>query len=310
MGKEVSIFTNQTNTPAKIGKRTTALGEKLAKSGITNRRIQTNANGTFKRIINGEQVGKPIRGEINLIIVGALENVSRIYYRAKYDPEGEPTLPNCWSNEGDKPEPGVPDPQHENCADCPMNVVGSGDNGGRACRYQRRLAVLVEGDKQNDVYQFNVPAKSLFGKGHGNVHPFESYCRYLDHNGESPDTVVTNVSYNDDADSMELLFTPVRSVTEEEFDAVVACQSQPEVGLYTKITAAQADGVTKPPTAPKGKKKGKKKDKNTAAKVDDISDEDIEEPTKRPSKKKEETAEEVDEGLDDIINEWGGTDDE
>lgn len=216
MSNEVSIFTNQTNAPAVIKERTTALGEKLAGSGLTLRRIQTNTNGTFKRIIDGEQVGKAVRSELNVIIVGALQKVSRIYYREKFDPNKEATLPNCWSNLGDKPEKNVTDPQHGNCADCPMNISGSGDNGGRACRYQRRIAVLVEGDDQGDVYQLNVPAKSLFGKGAGNVHPFESYLRYLRYNGESPDTVVTNVSYDEDADSMELMFTPVRSVNQAE----------------------------------------------------------------------------------------------
>jgi hypothetical protein len=297
MGKEVSIFTNQTNAPAKIGNRITALGEKLSMSGITNRRIQTNTNGTFKRLVNGEQIGKPMRGEINVIIVGLLAKPSRIYYQAKFDVDKAPTLPNCWSNLGDKPEQSVPDPQHKNCADCPQNVKGSGQGGGRACRYQRRISVLVEGDKSGEIYQINIPAKSLFAKGHGNVHGLESYFRFLRANDESPDTVVTNIAYDEDADQMELKFSPVRSINEAEYEQVIAAQSQPECDLYTKITVAQADGVTKEP--PKAKQ---------AEEDDDEIDEEpaIEEPAKK-SKKKAETAEaDDDDDLGDIINEWGG----
>lgn len=312
MGKEVSIFSGQTGgLPATTGKRITALGEKLASSGLTNRRIQTNTNGTFKRIVNGEQIGKAIRSEINVIIVGALPKVSRIFYREKYSLDKEPTLPNCWSNLGDKPEPGVPDPQHANCADCPMNIKGSGENGGRACRYQRRLAVLVEGDTQYDIYQFSVPAKSLFGKGHGNVHPFESYVRFLLANGESPDTVVTNIRYDDDADHMELLFTPVRNITEEEYEAVLAAQSKPEVDLYTKITVAQTDGVTKKPAEAKpAKQKVERADDPDEEDDDDdapFAADEPAEPKKRASKKAA-APEADDDDLDDIIGEWGDED--
>jgi hypothetical protein len=207
----VAIFKQQNAVAVSSGRELSDFAKSLA-SSTTSRRIQTNTNGTFKRIINGEQIGNAIRGEINLIIVGALPKVSRIYYKEKYDPNGEPTLPNCWSNLGDKPEGAAADKQHSNCADCPKNVKGSGENGSKACRYQRRISVLVEGDASGDVYQFNVPAKSLFGKGTNNVHPFESYVKFLIANGESPDNVVTNVSFDANADTMELLMRMQKSL--------------------------------------------------------------------------------------------------
>ena len=216
MSNEVSIFQNQTGVSTR---RTSALAEQLkGSSTIYSRRIQTSNKGFFRKIINGEQVGEPIRDEFEAIIVNMLPKVSRIYYKDKFDPNKEATLPNCWSNQGDKPEAGALDKQHSNCADCPMNVKGSGDNGGKACRFQRRIAIMLAGDTSGDIYQFNIPAKSLFGKGSGNEHPFESYIKFLLSNREAPDTVMTKISYDLDADSMELLFTPVRSLTDEEFD--------------------------------------------------------------------------------------------
>jgi hypothetical protein len=180
MSKDISIFKSQSEIIHSDGGRTSALGKKLASTvKFHSRRIQTNNKGFFRKIVNGENVGEPIRDSFNAIIVGMLPGVSRIYYKEKYDPEGEPTLPNCWSNHGDAPEPQSADKQHANCANCPKNIKGSGDNGGKACRYQRRVAVLLAGDSSGDVYQFSIPAKSLFGKGAGNVHPFESYVKYL-----------------------------------------------------------------------------------------------------------------------------------
>jgi len=296
----VAIFKQQT-TAGSVSRGMSDLAKTFA-SSTTSRRIQTNTNGTFKRIINGEQIGNAVRGEINLIIVGALPKVSRIYYKEKFDPNKEATLPNCWSNLGDKPEATAQDAQHSNCADCPQNIKGSGDTGGRACRFQRRVSVLVEGDDSGDVYQFNIPAKSLFGKGSGNVHPFESYVKFLLANGESPDNVVTNVSFDANADTMELLFTPLRNVSDEEYEMVVAAQSKPETKLYTVITVAQADGVSKQPAI--------KAPKPAVVRSEEPDDEDVEvveEPTKRKSKKAE-AEPSIQSKLADVVSDWGEDD--
>lgn len=245
----LTIFKQQGAVSTNVAREPSALQKSLA-SDLVTRRIQTNTNGTFRRVINGEQIGKAIRGEFNAIIIDALPKVSRSFYAADYDPEAKPTLPDCWSNLGDKPEPNVPNRQSINCADCPQNVVGSGKNGkGRACRFQRRIALLLEGDTSGDVYQFNVPAKSLFGKGSGNVHPFESYHKFLAANRESLDTVVTNISYNLDAETMELQFAPQRGVTEEEYALVQEAQADPATHQLVVLTVAQADGVTKKPAS-------------------------------------------------------------
>ena len=277
----VTIF-RQPNSPANTGRRELSdLAKKLAKGGDSNRRIATNVNGTFKRMVNGEQIGKPVRGEINVIIVNALEEVSRVYYENDYDPNAEATLPDCWSNKGDKPEPGASNKQGTKCVDCPMNVKGSGKNGSRACRYQRRIAVLLENDPSGDIYQLNVPAMSLFGKGVDNVHPFESYRRYLPANGASIDQVVTAVTYDLEAESMTLRFSPVREISDDEWGLVQAAQANPESERVLVLTVAQQDKVEKLP--PAAKEAPTPKPKPVAAAEPDDEEED--EPVVRPTKK-------------------------
>lgn len=307
MSTEVSIFKNNTAVSTSAGRREPS---ELAKSmasgagGGTSRRIQTNTNGTFKRLVNGEQVGNAVRGDINVIIAHALPKVSRVFYAGAYDPNAKPTLPDCWSNNGDAPEAAAGNKQAPNCAVCPKNVVGSGQNGkGRACRYQRRIAVLLEGDDSGEVYQFNVPAKSLFGKGTGNVHPFESYIRFLLANHESPDSVVTNISYDLNADSMELLFTPVRGLTDEEYDLVAEAQKDPAVKRICELTVAQQDGVKKQPAAVEHKP--------AVTRSDEPEEEDApvsEEPKKRTASKAAETVTPKAD-LASVINAWGDEDD-
>lgn len=247
MANEVSIFKDANAVSTAQRRGPSELAKSLAAEGTT-RRIQTNTNGTFRRLINGEQIGDAVRGEINVIVVDALPKVSRVYYEREYDPNAKPTLPDCWSNLGDHPEASASNKQGASCTSCPKNVDGSGAKGkGRACRFQRRIAVLLEGDFSGDVYQLNVPAKSLFGKGTGNTHPFESYHRFLAANKEHIDTVATNISYNLNADSMELQFTAIRGLSDEEMDVVDAAKADPATRQLCVLTAAATDRVTATP---------------------------------------------------------------
>ena len=299
MSNDVSIFTSQTGVSTE--RRQSALAQKIATSSSSStRRIQANINGTFKKMVNGEQVGNAIRGEFNAIVVGMLTNVSRIFYKEKFDPNKEATLPNCWSNNGDKPEAGASDPQHSNCADCPKNIKGSGENGGKACRYQRRVSLLLEGDESGTVYQFNIPAKSLFGKGTGNIHPFESYVKFLVNNNMSPDLVVTNISFDSNAETMELVFSPVREVSDAEYELILAAQERPETEMYTKLTAAQADGVSKAPKLDKPAP--------VVTRSEEPEEEEVTEPVKRTKKKEEAPVVDTEDPLASIIDEWGGED--
>lgn len=297
----LSIFKQAGAVSTAAKRELSELGKSLA-SVSNSRRIQTNTNGTFKRLVNGEQIGKAIRGEFNAIIVDALPKVSRTFYAGKYDPDAKPTLPDCWSNLGDKPEAAAGNPQASNCVSCPQNVSGSGDNGkGRACRFQRRIAVILEGDDSGDVYQFNVPAKSLFGKGNGNVHPFESYVKFLIANGESPDGVVTNIAYNLDAETMQIQFTPVRGVSDEEYALVKEARNDPATRQMIVLTVAAAEGVKAAP---------KEEPKPTITYSDEPDEEEeVEAPKKRPSKAAEETVLPK-KDLANVLAAWGDDDED
>jgi hypothetical protein len=237
---------NTSNVPARADRRTSRLADKISTGGSL-RRLATNTNGTFKRIVGGEQIGKAIPHQIDVIIVDMLPGVSREYYASDYDPENQ-TLPDCWSNDGKTPDAKATNKQADSCAQCRMNVDGSASRGkGKACRFKRRLAVLAEGDPTGEVYQLSVASKSLFGKSSGPTYPFESYCKYLKSNGEAPDTLVTRVAYDLDADTLTLNFREVRFLTEEEEAMVDAAYKDPETKRYTQLTPAEVDGVKTQP---------------------------------------------------------------
>jgi hypothetical protein len=292
----VTIFEDQSSLPTV--KRESRLAEKIS-SGTSLRRIATNTNGTFKRVVNGEQIGKAVPHELNIIVVDMLKEVSREYYASDYDPEGKASLPDCWSADGRTPDAKAPNRQGSGCATCPKNIDGSGNNGrGKACRFKRRIAVLVEGDPSGDIYQMSFAAKSLFGKGTGNEHPFESYCNYLKANGEAPDTVVTKVMYDLDADTLTLKFKAVRHLTQEESDLIDAAFASGEAQRYIQLTTSEVDGAKAQPVkaieAPKASLFDEPEEEEEAA-----------EPVKRVAKKP--AAPDVpaeDKNLSDLLGEW------
>lgn len=248
----ISIFQQQNSVAT--NREVSELSKSLADSGGnggTTRRI-TMSKGVFRRIVNGKEAGKVKDGFLNVIIINALPKVSRQFYATAFDPDAAPTLPDCWSNLGDVPDPKAANAQSTSCATCPQNIDGSGTNGkGRACRFNRRIAVVLENDMSGDIYQFNIPAKSLFGKGVGNTHPFESYTKFLPANGESIDRIVTQIAFDENETADVLKFTPVRHLTDEEIDVVEAAQSTQECKRVIQLTVAQQDGVVKLPPAAK-----------------------------------------------------------
>jgi hypothetical protein len=294
----LSIFKSDVKVVNNRAHEVSELSKALAGSSSNNSRRITMNKGVFRRMVNGKEAGKVKDGFINVIIINALPKVSRQFYAAAYDPDAAPTLPDCWSNLGDLPDPKAANPQAANCASCPQNIEGSSSNGkSRACKFQRRIALLLENDMSGDVYQMNIPAASLFGKGSGNTHPFESYSKFLPANGESIDRVVTEIRFDEEETADVLKFTAVRHLNDDEMDVVAAAQATTESKNAVALTVAQQDGVKQLPPGAK-----------PAAKVvaEPVEEDEpvIEEPVKRASKKAEVPPAAAKANLADVVSAW------
>lgn len=251
-------------------------------------------NGTFKLVVGGEEMGK-IKGDLNAIVVNAAPKVGRIFYAKAWSPDAEPTAPDCFSNDGVTPDAKAANPQSHNCNDCPQNVKGSGQGQSKACRYSRRIAVLLEQDfgssLEGQVYQMNLASKSLFGDNVGDAFTFENYTKYLSSNGKSIDYVVTRISFNDENDNQSVLFNPVRYINRTEYEAVGKVAGTEQTKALVTMTPSQADGVVKQPAlaAPK-------------------AEAEEPEPTKRASKKADPEAPSGKKNLADVVSAWSDED--
>ena len=61
---------------------------------------------------------------LELVVVKAAQNISKIFYEAGYE-EGSNSPPDCWSTNGIAPDAGAAKRQSATCAGCPHNAWGS-----------------------------------------------------------------------------------------------------------------------------------------------------------------------------------------
>ena len=259
-------------------------------------------NGIFRKVVGGEEMGK-VKGDLNVVVVNASPHVGRIFYAQAWTPDAEPTSPDCFSNDGRAPDAGSTNKQADRCDSCERNIKGSGMGSSKACRYSRRIAVVLEEDfgtsLEGEVYQMNLASKSLFGDSVGdNTHTFENYTKYLSNNGKSLDYVVTQVSFNEDNDNQSVLFTPVKFINKAMHSVTSKVATLPETQKMVVMTPYQADASGRAPKleAPKA----------AAPKLEAPQDDPIEEPKKRESKKAPEPTVTTKKSLDSVVAAWSG----
>lgn len=254
-----------------------------ALAGNTSTKRISIRGGVFRLMVSGEEVAKNENRSMNIVIVNGGRHIGRQYYIGKYVP-GETAAPDCWSNDGEKPDASIESPQHSTCEGCPQNIKGSGQGDSRACRYQQKLAVLLADDIGGDVYQLALAATSIFGRGDTDKMPFQQYAKYVGSQGKNINTLVTEMRLDSDSDTPKLTFKPVRFLSREEWEIARQKGDSPAAKAAITQTPATTDGT-----------------KKLAAKAAP-SEEDVGEPTKRTAKKNAEPAAKKD--FADVINSW------
>jgi len=252
MSNSVTIFNGQ--LPAHIAARGLSETSKaLMGNAPTGKRISIEG-GVFRMIAAGKEIARNKDRDMNIVVVRTAPNNGRIFYDPKVPyVKGQAAAPDCSSNDGIRPDSHAKKPQAKTCADCPQNVAGSGNGESRACRFNRRLAVVLEGDLGGDVFQLQLPATSIFGKGAtGTTHnlPLQAYAGMLASNHTNIDDVVTKMEFDTDAATPKLTFTAVRFLTPQEMQTVIAQGETPEAEQAIGNTPYQMDSGTTTVAAP------------------------------------------------------------
>jgi hypothetical protein len=292
MANELSLLSG--NLPAhlrgQLDETTKALMGKISNSeGSTVKRISIKGS-VFRMMVAGKEVAKNEDRAMNVIIVGASQYNSRHYYEGTFSEGQAGKLPDCFSDDGIKPSSRSTSKQCDTCKDCPQNIAGSaqGSATARACKFSRRLAVVLENDQQGDVFQLTLPAQSIFGKAENGKMPLEAYVRLLGTNNVSVTSVVTEMRFDTSSATPKLTFKAVRYLEPEEFTNSQAKGKAPETKIAIGSTVGELDKALPAPKA-------------EAKPVAKVEAEPIDEPVKRPTKKAEA---EAPKDINTVLDDW------
>lgn len=278
----ITLFSSA-NVPAFARNNELSDTAKALTGGSTNntKRISIKG-GVFRLLAGGKEVASIEDRHLDVVIVKAAPKVSRVFYAGAYDPE-KIAGPDCWSNDGETPDASIKAPQHSACHNCPQNIAGSGQGNSRACRFQQRLAVVLENDMEGEVMQLTLPATSIFGKEDGDKRQLQAYARFLavQNPPVNPEQIVTRMKFDMKSESPKLHFAPVRWLTDDEYPNILAKAESDEAKRAINMTVAQADGVKAAPLALAGKAPSAAK----AAPVEAQDDDEAETPAPAPKAK-------------------------
>jgi len=185
------------------------------------------------------------RNSIEVVIVRSANVISKIFYNDGYV-EGSSAPPDCWSTNGQTPDPASPKKQSATCAGCPQNAWGSKitDAGkqGKACADSKRLAVVPVEDIDNEMFGgpmlLRVPAASL--------KDLASFGQKLKAIGYPYYAVATRISFDPDQAYPRFQFGAIRALDEEEAAKIMELRDDERVA---RILNAAVENVTHEPEA-------------------------------------------------------------
>lgn len=194
-----------------------ALGEEMAGLSITFDRIKVPSGGGLAYEVPGDNPEEPeLEKEFDAVILYHHPMLS--FYKEKYNGSNE--APNCSSING---VVGIDRDSGEirQCKDCPLNMFGSGENGGKACKAKRRLFILRKGEALPVI--FTVPTSS--------VGDFSKYIMRLVSKNKKSNQVVTRFSLKKAQNSSGITYSKVvvnvaRDLTDEEIKSMESMSAQ------------------------------------------------------------------------------------
>lgn len=267
--------------------------------------------GVFRLNEGGKEIAAIEERYLDVVIVNAAPDVSRVFYAKSYD--GEASAPDCWSQNGKVPSPDARNPQHTKCDGCEQNIAGSGQNNSRACRFQQQIAVVLANDMSGSVLQMTVPAKSIFGKEEGENRALQAYARHLGAQNIDPSEVITRMKFDTKSEAPKLFFKAMRWLTDDEFPTI---QQQGKTDVAVKavtmsFSKAESVSVSEPlkiegkrPAPVVEEEEAPAPKAKTKAKPALLPAEDDEEPVVRKDEKKPNAVPKAKANLSAMVDDW------
>lgn len=245
MSQDMMLFQANGALPAHIqGQNLGVTQALLATAGQGGNRIGLK-NSRFRIVVNGKEERIVEEPYLDVIIVGVVPHISRIYYEGNYEQDSK-QKPTCYSVDGAAPPIDLPTRQNDKCETCQWNQKGSKVVNGvkmKACGYFQRLVVMFPGDDTQTYYRLDVKAQGLFGDSLPNEQKFNirDYGKFVGNRGVDVAALITRVCFDLEASVPKLLFKPFAFVTPQDFELVKSAVASDAVRDLLKIDTQTID---------------------------------------------------------------------
>lgn len=216
----------------------------MAAIGDMRNRIGLKGN-RFRQIVQGQEVGVFDENYLDVIIVGVVPSLSRLFYKDKYKNSGDNSPPTCYSVDNVTPADDVKQKQNPICGTCQQNVKGSAftEDGyaTKACGYFRRLVVMLPGDVS--LYTLDVKSMGLFGESQKERGLFNlnEYAKFLNNNGVDASVLITRLSFDTEQSVPKLMFKALCYISESEVIDVKQVSEGGQIEEYLLINMKTVD---------------------------------------------------------------------
>jgi|TARA_B110000908_G_C10250123_1_gene451474 hypothetical protein len=217
----------------------------VSDSGPSIPRISIRA-GRFRLVESG--VETTVGTNLDVIIVGVNPRVSKVFYGRPFDASAENQRPDCFSNDGLRPDVAVESPVNDSCANCPNNVLGSkilpSGSKSKMCADQRHLAVVPAADPQK-VYSLTVPVSAM--------RALREYFTELANYNIGPEEAITELGFDEQASYPRLIFKQKGYVPEKALPLIDTLLESDDTKVATRLMApvAKAPTLSAPEVKPK-----------------------------------------------------------
>jgi hypothetical protein len=155
---------------------------------------------------------------IQFALVSANPAKSKTFYLQKYDPEGEPKAPDCFSDDGVRPSPEATAKQSDLCANCEHNAWGSDINPmtgkkNKRCKDSKRIAVMLVGNP-DQLYAWRLAPTNMMS--------FADALKDAARQGVDIERVVLEAAFDTKSTFPHVVFKVARPLTDEEYAQATA----------------------------------------------------------------------------------------
>lgn len=184
---------------------------------------------------------------LDMVIVKTASAIAKTFYIKKDWQQGDYGPPDCWSTNGQVPDPAAPKKQSETCRGCQWDRFGSRTSESgikmKACQDSKRLAVVPINDLRNERYG----GPMLLKLPPGSFNPMLDMFTQLNLQGYAYFGVVMRITFDHEATHPRLIFTPIRVLNDHEQQEVINLQTN---DVVERILNEELIEVTSDPDQP------------------------------------------------------------